>query len=88
MPLTSEPTQTAPDLVEYSFYANSLFTVPAGDGSFNFSFDNNIEMKTDKDTTGIMQIASSITLVSTCHMNMAAKENHGAILWLNLRLKW
>ena len=80
------------DLVEYSPYANSLYGVPGRGkmGSFNFSFDNNIEMKikSDKDTTGIRKISIIDNLGFNMSYNMAAKEKPWSDLSMNLRLKW
>ncbi|MDO4931490.1 MAG: putative LPS assembly protein LptD [Prevotellaceae bacterium] len=79
-------------MVEYSPYASSLFGVPGRGktGSFNFSVDNNIEMKirSDKDSTGIKKISIIDQLGASMSYNMAAEKRPWSDLSMNIRLKW
>ena len=77
--------------VEYSPYQGMAFGVP-GKGmqkSFNFSIDNNVEMKvkSDKDTTGIRKISLIDQLSANMSYNAAAKTRPWSDLSMNLRLK-
>ena len=77
--------------VEYSPYQGMAFGVP-GKGmqkSFNFSIDNNVEMKikSDKDTTGIKKISLIDQLSANMSYNAAAKTRPWSDLSVNLRLK-
>lgn len=79
-------------MVEYSPYASSLFGVPGRGktGSFNFSVDNNIEMKirSDKDSTGIKKISIIDQLGASMSYNIAAEKRPWSDLSMNIRLKW
>lgn len=79
-------------MVEYSPYASSLFGVPGRGktGSFNFSVDNNIEMKirSDKDSTGVKKISIIDQLGASMSYNMAAEKRPWSDLSMNIRLKW
>ncbi len=57
--------------------------------SFNFSVDNNVEMKvkSDKDTTGVKKISLIDQLSANISYNAAAKEKPWSNLSMNLRLK-
>ena len=77
--------------VEYSPYQGMAFGVP-GKGmqkSFNFSIDNNVEMKikSDKDTTGVKKISLIDQLSANMSYNAAAKTRPWSDLSMNLRLK-
>ena len=77
--------------VEYSPYQGMAFGVP-GKGmqkSFNFSIDNNLEMKvkSDKDTTGVRKISLIDQLSANMSYNAAAKTRPWSDLSMNLRLK-
>ena len=77
--------------VEYSPYQGMAFGVP-GKGmqkSFNFSIDNNLEMKvkSDKDTTGVKKISLIDQLSASMSYNAAAKVRPWSDLSMNLRLK-
>lgn len=77
--------------VEYSPYQGMAFGVP-GQGmqkSFNFSIDNNVEMKvkSDKDTTGVKKISLIDQLSANMSYNAAAKTRPWSDLSMNLRLK-
>jgi len=77
--------------VEYSPYQGMAFGVP-GKGmqkSFNFSIDNNVEMKvkSDKDTTGVRKISLIDQLSASMSYNAAAKTRPWSDLSMNLRLK-
>ena len=77
--------------VEYSPYQGMAFGVP-GKGmqkSFNFSVDNNLEMKvkSDKDTTGVKKISLIDQLSANISYNAAAKVRPWSDLSMNLRLK-
>ncbi|MFC2529719.1 putative LPS assembly protein LptD [Segatella oris] len=80
------------ELVDYSPYSNSLYSVPGRGktGNVSFSFDNNIEMKikSDKDSTGIRKISIIDNLGFRMSYNMAAKEKPWSDLSVDLRLKW
>lgn len=78
-------------IVEYSPYQGMAFGVP-GKGmqkSFNFSIDNNVEMKvkSDKDTTGVKKISLIDQLSANMSYNAAAKTRPWSDLSMNLRLK-
>ena len=78
-------------IVEYSPYQGMAFGVP-GKGmqkSFNFSIDNNLEMKvkSDKDTTGVKKISLIDQLSANMSYNAAAKTRPWSDLSMNLRLK-
>ena len=78
-------------IVEYSPYQGMAFGVP-GKGmqkSFNFSVDNNLEMKvkSDKDTTGVKKISLIDQLSANMSYNAAAKTRPWSDLSMNLRLK-
>ena len=78
-------------IVEYSPYQGMAFGVP-GKGmqkSFNFSIDNNLEMKvkSDKDTTGVRKISLIDQLSANMSYNAAAKTRPWSDLSMNLRLK-
>ena len=78
-------------MVEYSPYQGMAFGVP-GKGmqkSFNFSVDNNVEMKikSDKDTTGVKKISLIDQLSANMSYNAAAKTRPWSDLSMNLRLK-
>lgn len=77
--------------VEYSPYQGMAFGVP-GKGmqkSFNFSIDNNVEMKvkSDKDTTGVKKISLIDQLSANISYNAAAKTRPWSDLSMSLRLK-
>jgi hypothetical protein len=77
--------------VEYSPYQGMAFGVP-GKGmqkSFNFSIDNNVEMKvkSDKDTTGVKKISLIDQLSANISYNAAAKSRPWSDLSMSLRLK-
>ena len=77
--------------VEYSPYQGMAFGVP-GQGmqkSFNFSIDNNVEMKikSDKDTTGVKKVSLIDQLSANMSYNAAAKTRPWSDLSMNLRLK-
>ena len=77
--------------VEYSPYQGMAFGVP-GKGmqkSFNFSIDNNVEMKikSDKDTTGVRKISLIDQLSANMSYNAAAQTRPWSDLSMNLRLK-
>lgn len=77
--------------VEYSPYQGMAFGVP-GKGmqkSFNFSVDNNVEMKvkSDKDTTGVKKISLIDQLSANISYNAAAKTRPWSDLSMSLRLK-
>ena len=57
--------------------------------SFNFSIDNNVEMKikSDKDTTGVKKISLIDQLSANMSYNAAAKTRPWSDLSMNLRLK-
>ena len=78
-------------MVEYSPYQGMAFGVP-GKGmqkSFNFSVDNNVEMKikSDKDTTGVKKISLIDQLSANISYNAAAQTRPWSDLSMNLRLK-
>ena len=78
-------------IVEYSPYQGMAFGVP-GKGmqkSFNFSIENNLEMKvkSDKDTTGVKKISLIDQLSANMSYNAAAKTRPWSDLSMNLRLK-
>ena len=78
-------------MVEYSPFQGMAFGVP-GKGmqkSFNFSVDNNVEMKvkSDKDTTGVRKISLIDQLSANLGYNAAAKVRPWSDLSMNLRLK-
>ena len=78
-------------MVEYSPYQGMAFGVP-GKGlqkSFNFSVDNNVEMKikSDKDTTGVKKISLIDQLSANMSYNAAAQTRPWSDLSMNLRLK-
>ena len=78
-------------MVEYSPYQGMAFGVP-GKGmqkSFNFSIDNNVEMKikSDKDTTGIKKISLIDQLSANMSYNAAAQTRPWSDLSMTLRLK-
>ena len=78
-------------MVEYSPYQGMAFGVP-GKGmqkSFNFSVDNNVEMKikSGRDTTGIRKISLIDQLSANISYNAAAKQRPWSDLSMNLRLK-
>ena len=78
-------------MVEYSPYQGMAFGVP-GKGmqkSFNFSVDNNVEMKikSDRDSTGIKKISLIDQLSANISYNAAAKVRPWSDLSMNLRLK-
>ena len=78
-------------MVEYSPYQGMAFGVP-GKGmqkSFNFSLENNVEMKvkSDRDTTGIRKISLIDQLSANLGYNAAAKVRPWSDLSVNLRLK-
>ena len=77
--------------VEYSPYQGMAFGVP-GKGmqkSFNFSIDNNVEMKikSDKDSTGVKKGSLIDQLSANMSYNAAAQVRPWSDLGMNLRLK-
>lgn len=77
--------------VEYSPYQGMAFGVP-GKGmqkSFNFSIDNNVEMKikSDKDSTGVKKVSLIDQLSANMSYNAAAQVRPWSDLGMNLRLK-
>ena len=77
--------------VEYSPYQGMAFGVP-GKGmqkSFNFSIDNNLEMKvkSDKDTTGVKKISLIDQLSANISYNAAAETRPWSDLSMTMRLK-
>jgi hypothetical protein len=77
--------------VEYSPYQGMAFGVP-GKGmqkSFNFSIDNNVEMKikSESDTTGVKKISLIDQLSANMSYNAAAETRPWSDLSMNLRLK-
>ncbi len=77
--------------VEYSPYQGMAFGVP-GKGmqkSFNFSIDNNVEMKvkSDRDSTGVKKISLIDQLSANMSYNAAAQTRPWSDLSMNLRLK-
>ena len=77
--------------VEYSPYQGMAFGVP-GKGmqkSFNFSIDNNVEMKikSDKDSTGVKKVSLIDQLSANMSYNAAAQVRPWSDLGVNLRLK-
>ena len=79
-------------LVEYSPYANQLFSPPGRGrmGSVALNIDNNIEMKvkSDRDSTGFKKLSIIDNLGMSMSYNMAAKEKPWSDLSMNIRLKW
>ena len=78
-------------MVEYSPFQGMAFGVP-GKGmqkSFNFSIDNNVEMKvkSDTDTTGVKKISLIDQLSANMSYNAAAKTRPWSDLSMSLRLK-
>ncbi|MBP3679123.1 MAG: LPS-assembly protein LptD [Bacteroidaceae bacterium] len=77
--------------VEYSPYQGMAFGVP-GKGmqkSFNFSIDNNVEMKikSDKDSTGVKKVSLIDQLSANMSYNAVAQVRPWSDLGMNLRLK-
>ena len=77
--------------VEYSPYQGMAFGVP-GKGmqkSFNFSVDNNVEMKikSDSDTTGVKKISLIDQLSANISYNAAAQTRPWSDLSMTMRLK-
>ena len=80
-----------PRMAEYSPYAGQPFGIP-GKGQqkmFNFSVDNNVEMKikSDRDTTGVKKISLIDQLSANISYNAAAEKKPWSDLSMNLRLK-
>ena len=78
-------------MVEYSPFQGMAFGVP-GKGmqkSFNFSIDNNVEMKvkSETDTTGVKKISLIDQLSANMSYNAAAKTRPWSDLSMSLRLK-
>ena len=73
--------------VEYSPYEGAVYGYPGKNMSQNISFsvDNNIEMKTDKDTTGYKKISLIDQLGASLSYDVANKR--WSDLSMNLRLK-
>ncbi len=77
-------------VVEYSPYSGGLFGVPGRGktGSFNFSVDNNIEMKIRTKDDSIKKVSIIDQLGASMSYNMAAERRPWSDLSMNLRLKW
>ena len=77
--------------VDYSPYAGSLYGVPGKgrSGSINMDVSNNVEMqvKTDRDSTGVRKISLIDELGGSISYNMAAKSKPWSNLSTRIRLK-
>lgn len=79
-------------LVEYSPFANELYSVPGRNRTEMISWDvsNNIEMKvkSDKDSTGYRKISIIDELGFNMSYNAAADYHRWSDIGMRLRLKW
>jgi len=77
--------------VEYTPYANGIFSYPGKgkSGSISFDVSNNLEMKvkSDKDSTGVKKISLIDELYAGMSYNTAAKEKPWSDLNMRIRLK-
>lgn len=80
------------DLVEYSPFEGSLYSVPGKErtGSIRFKLDNNLEMKvkSEKDSTGVKKVSIIDNLGLEMTYNSAAQKQKWSDLSMNIRLKW
>ncbi len=77
--------------VEYTPYANGIFSYPGKgkSGSISFDVSNNLEMKvkSDRDSTGVKKISLIDELYAGMSYNTAAKEKPWSDLNMRIRLK-